>query len=280
MNNIKIVADSSADLINFAPDNIAFESVPLKIMTDENEFVDNKDLDIKQMVEYLQNYKGKSSTACPSVMDYLDAFKDAQYIICVTITGTLSGSYNSACVAKQEYEKKYSDRKVLVINSLSAGPELKLTVEKAVELINDSKDFDHISKALNDYYCETGLAFSLECLNNLARNGRVSPLIAKVAGLLGIRIVGKASDVGDLQQQDKPRGQDKAIETLVNNMIKEGYKGRKVRIDHCFNEDGANKLASIIKEKFNDADVKIDITYGLCSFYAENGGMLVGFEKG
>ena len=278
MNNIKIVVDSSADAINYIT-NIPFESVPLKIMTEKTEFIDNKSLDVKKMVQHLEKYKGKTSTACPGVMDYLDAFGDSQNIICITITGTLSGSYNAACIAKEEYEEKHNDRKVHVINSLSAGPELKLIIEKAVELINNDEDFDSICNKLDSYQNETGLVFALESLNNFARNGRVSPIIAKTVGLLGIRIVGKASDIGDLQPLDKPRGAEKANSKVVDRMISEGYFGGKVRIDHCFNSGGAQSVKKLILERFPKADIKIDITYGLCSYYAENGGMLIGFEK-
>lgn len=274
----KIVADSSADAINYNSD-IAFQSVPLKIITDKKEFVDTKELNIKEMVDFLENYKSKSSTACPSVVDFIDAFGDAENVICVTITGTLSGSYNAACIAKEEYIAKYPNRKVHVINSLSAGPELKLIIEKAEELIKSNVSFENICKSLDEYLNTTGLVFSLECLNNLARNGRCNPIVAKAAGLLGIRIVGKASDIGDLQPLDKPRGAEKAYLKLFDRMLSEGYNGGKVRIDHCYNCNGANALKNHIITKFPKADVKIDITYGLCSFYAENGGMLVGFEK-
>ncbi len=276
--DIKIIADSSADAIYFHS-NIPFESVPLKIITDEKEFVDDKKLDVKSMVDYLLSYKGKSSTACPSMMDYMNAFGNFKHVICITITGTLSGSYNAACIAKEEYESKYPDRKVHVINSLSAGPELKLLIEKAVELIENNMDFDCICTKLDMYTKHTGLAFSLNSLNNLARNGRVSPIIAKAAGLLGIRIVGKASDKGDLQQLDKPRGADKAYQKVVDRMISEGYNGGRAIIDHCFNSEGANTVKNLILEKFNEANITIEKTYGLCSFYAENGGMLIGFEK-
>ncbi len=274
----RIVTDSSADIINtsFSTDSI---SVPMKIIAGDKEFVDNKSLNIKAMVEYLSKYKGKSSTACPSVMDYIEAFADAKRVICITITGTLSGSYNSACIAKKEYEEKHPDRKVYVLNSLSAGPELKLFIEKADKLINSGYEFNKISKMLDEYKNQTGLVFSLECLNNLANNGRVNPVVAKAAGLLGIRTVGKASDIGDLQPLDKTRGAEKTYEKLFSRIISEGYNGGKVRIDHCYNEDGANKVKELILESFPNADIEIDNTYGLCSFYAENGGMLIAFEK-
>lgn len=278
MFSFKIVADSSADLINFKT-NIPFKSVELKIIAGDREFSDNKALDIKEMVGYLQNFKGKSSTACPSVQNYLDAFSGSKNIICVTLTGTLSGSYNSACIAKDEYTKMHPDCNIHVINSLSAGPELKLIVEKALELNSKGYDFDKICSELDLYLDKTGLAFSLECLNNLARNGRVNPVVAKAAGLLGIRIVGKASEIGDLKPLDKPQGEKRAYLKLFDRMLSEGYRGGKVRIDHCYNENGAKTLKQYIIKQFPKADVKIDITYGLCSFYAENGGILVGFEK-
>ena len=274
----KIVADSSADSIYFKSD-IPFQSVPLKIIAGNKEFVDTDNLDVKAMVEYLENYKGKSSTACPSVMDFLEAFGDAENIICITITGTLSGSYNAACIAKEEYISKFPDRNVYVINSLSAGPELKLIIEKSEELIKNNIPFDDICKTLKSYISTTGLVFALESLNNLARNGRCNPIVAKAAGLLGIRIVGRASDIGDLQPLDKPRGAEKACNKLFERMISEGYSGGKIRIDHCYNIESAENLKKQITAKFKNADVIIDTTYGLCSFYAENGGMLVGFEK-
>lgn len=274
----KIVADSSADAINYKS-NTNFESVPLKIIANNKEFVDNDNLDIKSMVEFLERYKGKSSTACPSVVDYLNAFGDTENIICITITGTLSGSYNAACIAKEEYLAKHPNRNVHIVNSLSAGPELKLMIEKAIELIENNMCFNDVCVTIEKYLSNTGLVFSLECLNNLARNGRCNPIVAKAAGLLGIRIVGKASDIGDLQPLDKPRGDQKAYAKLFERMLSEGYKGGKVRIDHCFNESGAKTLKKLILNKYPKADVTIDITYGLCSFYAENGGMLVGFEK-
>ena len=98
MRKLKIVSDSSSDLLKL--DNADFDFSPMKILTDEREFVDDRNLDVNEMATYLENYKGKSRTSCPNPSDWLEAFGDADDIICVTITSALSGSYNSACVAK------------------------------------------------------------------------------------------------------------------------------------------------------------------------------------
>lgn len=278
INNIKIVADSSADVTTLS--DVAFEYAPLKIITADKEYVDDASLDVSEMVNDLQSYRGRSSTSCPNASDWLCAFGDAEWVFCVTITGTLSGSYNAAVLAKGLYEEEHPGRRVFVLNSLSAGPEIALTIEKLRELIVSGKDFDTIVNEITDYAIKsTGLVFMLESMKNLANNGRVSPIVAKVAGVLGIRVVGKASDKGDLEPLNKCRGEKKALDAIVGHLVSLGYNGGKIKIAHCFNEAAATKLEAIIKEKFAYAQIDIYKCRGLCSFYAEKGGMLVGFEK-
>ena len=275
--NRKIVADSSSDLLTL--DGVPYKSAPLKIITSEKEYIDNENLNVLEMVDELGCYKGKSSTSCPNEADWLEAFGDSEEIFCVTITGTLSGSYNAAMMAKNTYEEKYPDRKVFVLNSLTTGPEMGLIIEKIKELISENKTFDEICEEVDKYKGKTGLLFMLESMKNLANNGRVSPLVAKMAGLLGIRVVGKASDKGDLEPLNKCRGESKALETIVEHLRSLGLKKGKVKISHCFNEKAGNALKALILKEFSKARVEITKCKGLCSFYAEKGGLLIGFER-
>lgn len=273
----KIVADSSADTLTLS--GVPFESAPLKIITTEKEYTDNSELDVYSFAKDLQNYKGKSSTSCPNQNDWLNAFGDAKYVFCVTITGTLSGSYNAALLAKQLYEEQHPDRKVFVFNTLTAGPEIRLIIEKIKELIESGEAFHAICDAIKAYKEKTGLLFMLESMKNLANNGRVSPLVAKMAGILGIRVIGKASDKGDLEPLNKCRGEQKVLETIVLHLKELGLKKGKVRIAHCFNENAAKSLRERLKTELKLTDIEIYPCGGLCSFYAEKGGMLIGFEK-
>jgi len=273
----KIIADSSSDINEIS--GVPFSSAPLKIVTSEKEYVDDASLNVEQMVDDLLHYNGRSSTSCPNPEDWLKAFGDAEYVFCVTITATLSGSYNSACVAKKQYEELHPERRVHVFNSLSTGPEMKLIIEKLRDLILEGERFDGIVERVNCYCKRTGLIFMLESMKNLANNGRVSPLVAKAAGLLGIRVVGKASDKGDLEQLDKSRGENRAIEAIAKHMKLLGHNGGKVRIAHCLNEGAASKLKARLQSEFKNVCIEIYKCGGLCSFYAEKGGMLIGFEK-
>lgn len=278
INDVKIVADSSGDILDLS--DVAFAAAPLKVCTEAKEYVDDAALDVGMMVRELEHYHGRSSTSCPSPSDYLTAYGDAKYVFCVTITATLSGSYNAAMVAKHRYEEMHPDRRVFVLNSLSAGPEICLFIERLQEMVLDGMEFDAICDAISEYRHRTGLVFMLKSMKNLANNGRVSPLVAKMAGLLGIRVVGKASERGDLEPLNKCRGEKKALETLIEHMKTMGLKQGKVRIAHCFNEEAARTLKTMLREAFEGkVHVRLYRCRGLCSFYAERGGMLVAFEK-
>ena len=276
MMRFKIVSDSSADLTAFSA--VPFASVPLKITTSKAEFVDNAELDVSDMIGRLEKYSGRSGSACPNVNDWLDAFADAENIFCVTITSGLSGSYNSACIAANEYLQAHPERHVYVIDTLSTGPESAILIEKLGQLILAGKSFDEIVAEVKRYQNTTHLIFALESLHNLANNGRVNRVVGKITGLLGIRIVGKASLQGTLEITNKVRGAEKTIVEILKNMEQTGYNGGKVRIHHCENRTSAESLCNRLLQKFPKAEIIISTTRALCSFYAERGGLLVGYE--
>ena len=272
--SIKLVLDSAADLTSM--DSVSFSFAPLKVCTAEKEFVDDENVSVSDMVDYLYSYKGRSSTSCPNPSDWLAAFGDAEEIVCITITGGLSGSYNSACSAKEIYENTHSGARVLVFDSLSAGPELALKAEKVASMIRDGESLDSIQAALEGY--STEIIFVLESLKNFANNGRVSKAAAAAAGIFGIRALGRASEQGTLELLDKVRGETKALHAVLDHMARYGYKGGKIRIDHCFADGVVEKLLTLIRESYPNADILVRPTRALCSYYAERGGYLVGFE--
>lgn len=272
----KIAMDSSSNILDMA--GVDFASVPLKIVTDGREFTDDEALDLDGMLDYLSAYKGRSGTSCPNVGEWLDAFGDAEGVFALAITGTLSGCYNACVQAKAVYEETHPGRKVCCLDSLSTGPEMAIIAEKLEELIGAGKDFDTIETEIREYMKTTHLMFTLESLNNMARNGRVSPLVAKACGLLGIRVLGQASAEGTLQPLHKCRGEAKALRMMVEEMKAKGYRGGKVRVVHCRNQKAAETFIGLLKAEFPGCDVTLGKTTALCSFYAEIGGVMVGFE--
>ena len=274
---LRIVSDSSCNLTELEG-YADFRSVPLKILADGREFVDEEGLDLEAMVEAVEGATTSTSTSCPSPGEWLDSFEGADEIIALTISSQLSGSYSAALVAQNDYLQEHPEAKIHIIDTLSTGGEMVLLMEKIVECVNQGMSFEEIVEQTSDYHKRTRLLFYLESLSNLARNGRVNSTIAKLAGLFGIRFVGKASEKGTIQQASVNKGENKALSSVVAEMGRMGFKGGKVRISETLNELAAFKLKDKIIEAYHDAEVSIISNTGLCSFYAERGGMIIGFE--
>ena len=276
----KIVADSGCDyrqLVSPAIDT-TFVSVPLKIQVADQLFVDDANLDIDQMMETMYATSEASKSACPSPDDYLRAFEGGENIIVVTITGTLSGSHNSAQLAKNIYLEEHPETNIHVIDSLSAGGEVDLFVDKLNELIGQGLSFEEVVQTITAYQEKTKLLFVLAKVDNLVKNGRLSKLLGTVVGLLNIRMVGEASETGTLELLQKARGPKKSLQAAYEELVKAGYSGGRIVMAHRSNEKFCQQLSDLILERFPQADIKILPTSGLCSFYAEDGGLLMGYE--
>ena len=270
-----IVADSSCNVLKLADSN--YTTVPLKVVA-EKEYVDNTELNVAGMVDDLKHYKGKSGSSCPNVGEWMDAFGDAEYVFGVTITKYLSGSYNAAQQAAESYMEEHPGRKVFIIDSLSAGPEMMFLVEKIRQCEAEGCDFETTKEKVMEYHNHNHTLFCLESMNNLARNGRVSVAAAKIASVLGIRAVGDVKG-GQITPVHKPRGAKKATQALFEMMKERGfYDGAQLRIAHCFGEESALALRDAVLAEFPNTRFTLEPTTALCSFYAEEGGLMIGFE--
>lgn len=272
--NYKIVSDSSSNLLQGTQ---WYQSVPLKILG-QQEYIDDGSQDVAEMVHHLKHFKGKSSSSCPNVSDWLDAFEGHQCIFAVTITQRLSGSYNAAVQAANTYREEHPDARIYVIDSMAAGPEMAMIVDKIRTLMDQGLDPDQVMEQVKDYQGHLYTLFCLESLTNLARNGRVNPTVAKLAGVLGIRVCGEAQQ-GQIVPIHKARGAKKALNTLVEMIVERGFQdGCLLRVAHCLAPETAQALGDAILEKFPNARFQMETTGVLCSYYAEQGGLMIGFE--
>lgn len=272
----KYVVDSSCEAVSYG--NQTIESAPLMIYTDEVSYIDDEDMDVHNMLDTLADYKGRSYTACPGTESWLKAFEGGDVIYVVAMTSGLSGTYNSAMVAKDIYLQEHPDAKIEVFDTLSTGPESKLVMEKVIELDKSGCTFDEVCSKIKEYMEKTRLFFALGSLHNMGQNGRVNKVLVSAIGLLGISIIATASEEGKVKPIAKARGEKRVIKHMMEEILGAGYKGGKIRISHVENESLANKVADGIRDHYKDADIEIYPAGGLCSYYAERGGILVGCE--
>lgn len=267
---MKIVTDSSCDIRHI--DCINFERVPLTIRIGNEDYVDNDDLDIENLVNIMGDFE--SGTACPSPQAWYDAARDDDEIFFVTLTSNMSGSHNSAIIAKDMLED--DGKKVFVLDTLSASSGVVLVVEKIEELIKQNKSFKEICEIISNYKFK--LNFILFSIDNFVRNGRVNKIIGTTINTIGISLIGEASFDGKLKPLHKAKGIKKSINYIIQEMKDNGYNGGKIIISHCFNLEDVEKLASKIKEIFGDVFIEILETSGLCSYYAEKKGIIISYE--
>ena len=272
----KIVTDSSCDIWEL--NGVDFAVAPMTISTDNKHYVDNQELDVRLMSEDLAKYKGVSHTACPSVGSWLDCYEGSDKVFVVTLTGAMSGTYNSAMTAKGIYEEENENVKIHVFDSLSTGPEMRLLIEKLKEMIEEDLTFEEIVEKGQDYLNHTRLFFALKSLHNFAMNGRVSKAVASAIGVLNISIFATASEEGTIQQISKCRGEKKVVKSMIEHLENAGYHGGKVRISHADNLKLAHNVRDKILELYPHADIIVYPMGGLCTYYAEIGGLLVGCE--
>ncbi|QJD62456.1 DegV family protein [Streptococcus dysgalactiae] len=276
----KIVTDSGCDLRSLESQSkeLQFERVPLTLQIGTEIFRDDDGLDIDNMMATMYQSSKAATSSCPSPDAFLQAYKGVDNVIAVTITGTLSGSHNSACLAKNDLLEDYPNANIHVIDSLSASGEVDLIVLELERLINLGLSFEEVVERITAYQEKTRLIFVLAKVDNLVKNGRLNKLVGKVVGLLNIRMVGQASKEGTLELLQKARGQKKAVSALVEEIQKAGYKGGKVYIAHANNPKICEQISEKIKAIYPDAVIQTGRTSGLCSFYAEDEGILMGYE--
>lgn len=277
MENIKFLIDSSSNMKSDPDHNV--EVVPLTISFGGKDYIDDQNLNIREFLNDMNQNQVAGKTTCPSIQAWLNALEGTEKAIIITMTSGMSGTFSSALQAKTMYEEKHPTSQIIVVDSRSAGPELTIVLHGIEKMIQGDIRFVDLEEVIAKFRMRTHLLFILQSLHNLSLNGRVSPVAAKVAGLLKINLIGTASKEGKLEPLTKARGMKKAMRELLKYMKDDNYHGGEVIIDHCENEKDAEIIKDKILAEYPDAQVTIRPMRGLCSFYAEEGGIMVGFHE-
>ncbi|MBL1072652.1 DegV family protein [Lactobacillus kitasatonis] len=277
MEKFKLIVDSSSNMVNDPAHNV--EVVPLTISFGGKDYIDDQNLNIQEFLSDMNKNQVAGKTTCPSIQAWLDALEGTEKAIIVTMTSGMSGTFSSALQAKNMYEEKHPSSQIIVVDSRSAGPELTIVLHGIEKMIQGDIRFVDLEEEIAEFRMHTHLLFILQSLHNLSLNGRVSPTVAKIAGLLKINLIGTASKDGKLEPLTKARGMKKAMRELLKYIKDNNYHGGEVIIDHCENEKDAETIKEKLQAEYPDAQITIRPMHGLCSFYAEEGGLMIGFNE-
>lgn len=274
----KIIGDSCTD---FIPEDLEKEyivSVPLTIDVGNYEIVDDENFDQADFLKRVAAYQGCPKSACPSPETYMESFEGAEHVYVVTLSAQLSGSYNSAQLAKRMYQEEHPDTKIHVFDSKSASSGQLLLAHLIEEYALAGMEFETLVEKVTAFREKMQTTFVLESLETLRKNGRLTGVKALVASALNIKPYMKAVN-GSIAQAGQARGIKKALGKMVTFVgeVGENLTEKTVIIANCNCRERAKQVEKELMERYHFKESMVIDTRGISSLYANDGGVIVSF---
>lgn len=273
----KIILDSCGELPEQYKHDPRFESVPLSIQVGNEHIQDDETFNQAEFLKKLSACPECPKSSCPSPERYCEVYKaDVDNVFVVTLSGQLSGSYNSAVLAKNLYIEQYGHKNIHVVDSESAsGGETQIGL-LAMELSEKGLPFETICDKLDAYRDNMNTYFILDNLETLRKNGRLTGVKALVASTLNIKPV-MGADKGNIIQRSQTIGIKKGLKKLVELLLEECVDSMKKRviITHVNAMERAERVKEMLMEKAQFLEILIMDTRGISTMYANDGGIIV-----
>lgn len=276
----QILMDSCGEVTDEMKSLGVISSIPLTLQVGDVEITDDETFNQAKFVELVASTDACPRSACPSPELYKSAFRaDTKRIYIITLSANLSGSYNSAALAKTLAAGKDATEQIHIFNSCSASVGQTLIARKVIECEELGKSFDETVEIVEKYIDDMNTVFVLEDLSFLQRNGRLTGLKYIAASLLHILPILAATPEGTIYQLGQARGVKKAMAELLDNILKfaEASKPTRFYISYCNSLDRAEFLRDKISEKYPSAEIKLLDMRGVSTMYAGNRGIIVAF---
>jgi DegV family protein with EDD domain len=272
-----IVCDSCTDLLQEDFEKGCYSWIPLTLLVDGEEIVDDETFDQAKFLDKVKNSTGEVKSACPAPESYMNAYGKADDIYVVTLSAELSGSYNSAVLGKNLYEEENGEKNIYVFNSRGASSTQILIARKIYEYASQGLSFGEVVEKVEAYIATQRTYFVLETLEVLRRNGRLSRLSATIASALNIKPVMEGTREGIIQKVTQARGMKKALSKLVETLGNEDidFTERVIVVAHCNCPERAQYVKGLLEKNIRPAGIDIIETKGVSTLYACDGGIIV-----
>lgn len=272
----RIIGDSCTDLPMELKENKNISLVPLSILIDDETIIDDNTFNQIDFLEKVAQSKNCPKSSCPSPESFMSYFEAADDIFIITLSSKLSGSYNSAQLAKKLYLEDHPHKNIEVIDSKSASIGQTIIAMKLIEFEEQGLSFEEIVTKISAYRDEMEIKFVLESLETLRKNGRLTNLTAVICSALNIKPIMGGHD-GEIVKLDQARGIERALQKMIK-LIESDVKGAKDKIlgiAHCNNFERAMYVKDEILKVLPFAKCFIANTAGIASMYANEGGIIV-----
>lgn len=271
----RVIVDSCGELTEEMKKSGLFESAALSMEVGGVTIVDDETFDQADFLKRVAESEECPKSSCPSPEQYMEKYHcDAERVYAVTLTGELSGSYNSAVLGKNLYVEEYGEKDIYVFNSRSASVGETLIALKIQECEEAGMDFEKVIETVEAYIDAQCTYFVLENLDTLRKNGRLTGIKSLVAGALNIKPVMAATFEGTICQKGQARGIKKALAKMADYVAEEA-KNKVLGIAHCNCPERAKEFEKILRTKLDIESTVIVDTAGISTMYANDGGIIV-----
>ncbi len=280
----KIIGDSCLDLTEELKKDPGFQMIPLTLQVGNVQVIDDETFDQSAFIEMVKACPECPKTACPSPESFKKAYEeaDADAVFVITLSNHLSGSYNSAVLAKELYEEEKKEagetvtKKIAVIDSLSASSGELDQALYIRDLCEQGLNFETVAEMAEAYSHRMKTYFVLETLDTLRKNGRLSGLQAFFATALNIKPVMGAEE-GVIIKLDQARGINKALQRMCDIAVKEtgDTSGKRVVICHVNHQERALYVKAELEKRASFKEIVITEAAGVATVYANDGGIIL-----
>lgn len=274
----KIIADSCCDMTPQLKERLGVVSVPLSMRLGPKEFVDNESLDLAGFIAEMKQYSEKVGSSAPTPLSYKEAIEGAQNSFVITLSSQLSGSYANANLGKRLAEEN-GKAVTHVFDSKSASAGEILIAVKIRELLQRGLSRESIIQTVTHFIDNMKTYFVLERHENLLKNGRLNKITGRLISAFNIKLVLGSDGEGNVALYAKPRGINHMLEKLLS-LIKDSQKtteDENLVITHCNNPGLAERLRTMIEQRFKFKEILVVPTGGLSSLYADDQGVIMAF---
>lgn len=277
--SFKIIVDSCCDLTPAQLREECFVKVPLTIRVGSHTIVDDDTFDQGELLWRMKESETAPQSACPSPMQYLEAFDcGADDLYVVTLSALLSGSHNAAAQARSIWLEDHPGANVHIFNSCSASAGEVLVALKIQELAQSGMDFTTVVDQVSRYINEMQTYFVLETLDNLRKAGRLSRVQSLVTSTLRIKLLMGATPEGEICKKGQAMSVKQALNKMVALMADDlKHVGKRLSIVHCNCLERAFYVKELAMKQCRFDEILVSDTGGISTMYANDGGIVVAY---
>lgn len=279
---IHIITDGSSDLTPEIVNQFGIHVVPLYVRFGQD--VLTSDMDTAQFYERMREEEELPKTSSPSPADFYHMYQSLgtdKDILVLSLTSSLSSTYNHAVMAKTMHEEEGHPNRIEVIDTKTASAGLGLLAVRAAQLAAAGKTLDEVAHTVSDQVKRTATYFTLDTLENVIRGGRLSKFKGTVASMLNIKLLMEANEEGSIEVMEKIRGTQKTLRRLIEKVGDAWSHVDKewIAFAHSNCEERAKAFMKELLDKYHFDQVLFVNMGPVIGTYAGEGGVLISYQE-